>query len=85
VVSPETAYTQARKMYSAEACFKGEPAGLASGPDGLSSVGTGMSSIVYIHLHFLRLLLSAALLSEMRTNTIATTCTADKWCMVMTK
>ena len=67
-------------MDSAEACFVGEPAGLANGPDGLSAVGIGLSNIMYVPLDVLRLLLSAALPSEIATNTTATTCPSDKVC-----
>lgn len=67
-------------MDSAEACFVGEPAGLAKVPDGLSAVGIGLSSIMYVPLDVLRLLLSAALPSEIATNTTATTCPSDKAC-----
>lgn len=62
------------------ACFVGEPAGLANGPDGLSAVGIGLSSIMYVPLDVLRLLLSAALPSEIATNTTAIACPSDKVC-----
>lgn len=59
MVSPETLYIQTTKWGSAEACFEGDP-GLTNRADGLA-LGTGISSIMYIPLDFLRLFLSAAL------------------------